>query len=165
MKKITVIAAFLFVIASATAAMAWRSNFSGMGCRMEGTELWMNSTALSSLNLTSEQSEKVRALRESYLKDTTQLQTQMFNKRAELKLLWIQTVSEPDKIKAKQKEILCLAGQIQEKATDSALTFRNILTPEQCSQFLSLGFCSGAGPQGRRGDSHRGKGMGVGYRW
>lgn len=164
MKKITIIAALLFVVASATAAMAWGPCFSGMGGRMDPGR-WMNSSALSSLNLTPEQSEKVRALRESYLRDTMPLQTQMFNKRAELKLLWIQTVSEPDKIKAKQKEILGLAGQILEKATDSALAFRNILTPEQCSQFLSLGFCRGSGPQGRRGDGPRGKGMGAGSRW
>ncbi|MEA2040685.1 MAG: periplasmic heavy metal sensor [Thermodesulfobacteriota bacterium] len=165
MKKITIIAALLFVVASATAAMAWRPCFSGMGDRMDSGR-WMNFSALSSLNLTTEQSERVRALRESYMRGTTPLQTQLFNKRAELKLLWIQTVPEPDKIKAKQKEILGLAGQIQEKATDCALAFRNILTPEQCSQFLSLGFCRGYGPQqGRRGGGPRGKGMGAGSRW
>ena len=164
MKKITIIAALFLVVASATAAMAWGPCFSGKGGRM-GPGRWMNFSTLSSLNLTPEQSERVRALRESYLRDTMPLQTQLFNKRAELKLLWIQTVSEPDKIKAKQKEILGLAGQIQEKATDCVLVFRNILTPEQCSQFLSPGFCRGYGPKGRRGGGPRDKGMGAGYRW
>ena len=164
MKKITIIAALLFVVASATAAMAWSPCFSGRGGRMDPGR-WMNFSTLSSLNLTTEQSERVRALRESYMRDTMPLKTQLFNKRAELKLLWIQTVTEPDKIKAKQKEILGLAGQIQEKATDCALAFRNILTPEQCTQFLSQGFCRGSGPKGRRGGSPRGKGMGAGSQW
>ena len=43
---------------------------------------------------------------------------------------------DANKIKAKEKEIHELRGQLQEKRTDSRLNFYNILTPEQRAQFI-----------------------------
>ena len=89
-----------------------------------------------SLNLTAEQTEKIRVLRESYLKAKDPLRNQMFSKRAELKLLWMQLKPDPAKIKSRQKEIHDLRWQLQLKRTDYRLAFREILTPEQLSKYI-----------------------------
>ena len=66
----------------------------------------MDGTILSKLNLTAEQTEKIRTLRESFQKDITPLRTRIFEKKAEMRLLWMQTKSDAAGIKAKEKEIL-----------------------------------------------------------
>jgi len=161
MKKISVIAAFLIVVASATLVMAGPRG-KGNG----GGEGWREvPSALASLNLTTEQSEKIRALRESFLKEITPIRAQLLSKKAELRLLWIQTKLDPDKIKAIQKEARDLRGQMQEKRTDLRLAFRNILTPEQTSKLLAQGIGSRMGHRwGNRGND-RGLGGGPGSRW
>jgi len=161
MKKISVIAAFLIVVASATLVMAGPR---GKGNR--GGEGWREApSALASLNLTAEQSEKIRALRESLLKEVTPIRAQLLSKRAELRLLWIQTKLDPDKIRAIQREARDLRGRMQEKRTDFRLAFRNILTPEQTSKLLAQGIGSRMGHRwGNRGND-RGLGGGPGYRW
>ena len=95
-----------------------------------------NRYMLDSLNLTVEQIEKVRVLRESYLKAKDPLRNQMFSKRTELKLLWMQLKPDPAKIKSKQKEVHDLRWQLQLKRTDYRLAFREILTPEQLSKHI-----------------------------
>lgn len=161
MKKISVIAAFLLVVASATLVMAGprgKGNGGGGG--------WHSApSALASLNLTAEQSEKIRALRESLLKEVTPIRAQLLAKRAELRLLWIQTKLDPDKIRAIQREARDLKGQTQEKRTDFRLAFRNILTPEQTSKLLAQGLGRGKGHRwGNRGKD-RGLGGGPGCPW
>jgi len=161
MKKISVIAAFLLVVASATLVMAGprgKGNGGGGG--------WCAApSALASLNLTAEQSEKIRSLRESCLKEMTPIRTQLLSKKAELRLLWMQTKLDPDKIRSTQVEIGNLIGQMQEKSTDCRLAFRNILTPEQTTKLLAEGIGRGKGH--KRGDRHssRGSGGGPGSRW
>jgi Spy/CpxP family protein refolding chaperone len=110
------------------------------------------------LNLSAEQSEKIRGLRESFVKETTPIRTQLFTKKTEMRLLWIQTSLDADKIRATQKEIQGLMGQMQEKTTDFRLAFRNLLTPEQTSQLLA----QGVGGRGPGSDWGRGKGSGPG---
>ena len=156
MKKITVIAAFLLVVASTTWVMAGPRG-KGYG----GGGGWgMPPSALASLNLTTEQSDKIRALRESLLKEITPIRAQLFTKRAELRLLWMQTTLDPGKIRAAQKEVRDLMEQIQDKRTNFRLAFRNILTPEQVSKLLVHGFGKGFGSRWGRG-----KGAGPGSGW
>ena len=82
-----------------------------------------------------------------------------------MRLLWIQTKLDPDKIKATQREARDLMGQMQEKRTDFRLAFRNILTPEQTSNLLAQGIGSRMGHRwGDRGKD-RGLGGGPGCRW
>jgi len=161
MKKISIIAAFLLVVASATLVMAGprgKGNGGGGG--------WNSApSALASLNLTAEQSEKIRALRESFLKEVTPIRAQLLSKRTEIRLLWIQTKLDPDKIKATQREVRDLWGQMQEKRTDFRLAFRNILTPEQTSKLLAQGIGRGKGHGwGNRG-KNRGLDRGPGCPW
>ena len=165
MKKISVIAAFLLVVASATLVMAGPR---GKGNR--GGEGWREApAALASLNLTAEQSEKIRALRESLLKEVTPIRVQLLSKRTEMRLLWIQTKLDPDKIRATQREARDLMGQMQEKRTDFRLSFRNILTPEQTSKLLAQGIGSRMdhrwGNRGNDRGNDRGLGRGPGSRW
>ena len=164
MKKITVIAVFLFVIASATWVMAGPQ---GKGKR--GGDGWcVKPSALATLNLSAEQSEKVRGLRESFLKEVTPIRTQMFTKKAELRLLWIQTNLDPAKIRATQKEIRDLRGQMQEKRTDFRLAFRNLLSPEQTTRLLAEGVCRGMGSKwgkARGGGPGSGRSGGPGRDW
>ena len=153
MKKISVIAAFLLLVASATWVMAGPRGKAGWG----GDEWCPAASQLSTLNLSTEQSEKVRALRESFVKDTTPIRTQLFTKKAELRVLWLQTNLDEAKIRASQKEIHNLIGQMQEKSTNFRLAFRNLLTPEQTTQFLAQGVGRGPGS-----DWGKGKGPGPG---
>ena len=162
MKKISVIAAFLLVVASATLVMAGPRGKGNGG----GGGWYAAPSALASLNLTVEQSEKIRALRESCLKEITPIRAQLLSKKAELRLLWMQTKLDPDKIRPTQKEIKDLIGQLLEKSTECRLAFRNILTPEQTSKLLAQGIGRGKGHQrwGNRGKD-RGLGRGPGFPW
>ena len=142
MKKISLIAAFVLMIGSATIAMAGqhgKGEKTGPGCGM-------NPPALSALNLTDEQSEKIRALRQSHEKDILPLRTQLFTKRAEMRLLWMETNPDSKKIKAKQKELHELKGQLQEKNMDFRFAVSEILTPEQRSKLLQKRFGRHGGP-------------------
>ena len=154
MKKISLIAVVLFVVASATWVIAGSHGRGGWdGGGWDGGDWCPAASQLSILNLTSEQSEKVRSLRESFLKETTPIRTQLFTKKAELRLSWLQTQLDTAKIKATQQEILGLIGQMQEKRTDFRLAFRNLLTPEQTTQLLAQGMGKGSrwGKGGRGG--------------
>jgi len=136
MKRISVMAACLLLIASATWVMAGPRGLGGWS----GGDNWCPAASqLSNLNLSAEQSEKIRGLRESFLKEITPIRTQLFTKKAELRLLWMQTSLDVDKIRSTQKEISDLIGQMQVKTTDFRLAFRNLLTPEQTTQLLAQG--------------------------
>lgn len=88
------------------------------------------------LNLTAEQSAKIQSLRETHLKEVTPLRTQIFTKKAELKLLWVQNNPDKNKIMSKQKEISDLQYRMKEKSTDYRLEIHKVLTPEQRAQQL-----------------------------
>jgi Spy/CpxP family protein refolding chaperone len=134
MKKCSLLAALVTILASATFVLA------GPCGGVPGNPGWaMDDTILSKLNLTAEQTEKIRTLRESFQKDITPLRTRIFEKKAEMRLLWMQTKSDAAGIKAKEKEVHDLKWQVLEKTTDFRLKFRSVLTPEQLSKFLALG--------------------------
>jgi len=152
MKKISMIAAFLLLVASATWVVAGPRGMAGW----DRNEWCPAASQLSNLNLATEQSEKVRGLRESFLKETTPIRNQLFTKKAELRLLWIQTNPNVDKIRSVQKEIQNLIGQMQEKKTDFRLAFRNLLTPEQTSQLLAQDLGMGPGANWDRGSGEPG---------
>jgi Spy/CpxP family protein refolding chaperone len=161
MKKISLIIALILLVASANIAIAGhRGKGGGMGLQPG-----MNHPALSNLNLTTEQEEKLRALGETHQKELAPLRMELFKKRTELKLLWMQTNLDANKIKAKQKEIHELRGKLQEKHTDFRLDFYNVLTPEQRIQFILKKYGRGHGFRGPRAGLHgpgHGKGPGMG---
>jgi Spy/CpxP family protein refolding chaperone len=160
MKRITLITTLIIMLASAPSVMAQSRGMKGEMGPGEGR----HGAALANLNLTAEQSEKIRAMREAHQKDIIPIQTKMFTKRAELRLLWMQTNPDSAKIKSKQKEILDLKGQLQEKQTDYRLEFLNILTPEQRTKLLAQGLGRHHGPRGDMGGPS-GRDKGQGCRW
>jgi len=154
MKKISIIAAVLLVVATATLAMAGRHGRMGFDGNRQ-----MNPAVMETLDLTKEQTEKVQALHDSAAKKTTPIRAQLVTKRAEMKLLWTQTTLDADKIKATQKEIQTLIAQIRDTITDTRIAFRNLLTPEQTSKLLAMGFGARHGKSAGHG---RGQGRGQG---
>ena len=102
------------------------------GGRSAGPALW------AALNLSPEQGQKMRDLRESLFKESIPLRNEIRSKRFELKALWAQTSPDEGKILAKQKEISVLRSDLQEKVTKSRLEMRKILTPEQQAKWSYL---------------------------
>jgi Spy/CpxP family protein refolding chaperone len=96
----------------------------------------MESCAILDLNLTTEQSAKIWSFRETHLKEVMPLRNQLFSKRAELRLLWVQIKTDKNKIISKQKEISNLQYQIREKKTNYRLEIRKVLTPEQQGKLM-----------------------------
>jgi Spy/CpxP family protein refolding chaperone len=119
--------------------------------RHQGKGMNIPPEIVSALELTPEQTQKIRSLRVDHQKDVMPLRTQKFEKRAELRLLWMQMTPDVEKIKAKQKEMHDIEWQIREKSIDFRLAMRNVLTEEQLSKFLAMG----GEWQGKR-DKHRG---------
>ena len=97
--------------------------------------------------LTAEQKEKLQALRQKFFQDTTDLRRDLYKKRLEMKLLWIDPSADPEKIKAKESEILDVQRKIKEKAFDLKLAARQILPP---------GEYPGRGMLGLSGERHMG---------
>lgn len=67
--------------------------------------------------------------------------------QSELRLLWAEAKPDRDKILAKQKEILDLQKQLEERATAFQLEARKVLTPEQQARLGTFGH--GRGRMGR----------------
>jgi|GEM_PF-694468 len=154
MKKLSVIAALMMLLAFTTLALAGSGNrfFDGKG--------HLDPAVIDALALTTEQSEKVQALHETARKQIIPLKAQFATKRAEMKLLWTQTTLDADKIKATQKELQALGTQMRDLRTDMRIAFRKLLTPEQTEKLLAMGF--GKHDRSKRGGDY-GKGKGGGY--
>jgi Spy/CpxP family protein refolding chaperone len=105
-------------------------------------------------NLTAEQSAKLGELREQRLKETAPLHSDLFNKQAELKVLWNQASPDAAAIQAKQKEINELRARLQERNTDYHLELQKLLTPEQKAQIQSQRWKKGYSQKSKK----RGKG-------
>jgi len=149
MKKACMILLLVLVFIPGSIAMAQPGP--GRICIDEGLGWAMRPSLLSRLDLSPEQSEKINKLRISLHKDLIPMRSRLFTKRAELRLLWLQTKLDPEKIRQTQKEILDLLGQIQNRVTRFRLEFRNVLTEEQVSKLLALSFERPWRPGPRRG--------------
>jgi len=160
MTLVTVIAVTAFAASAFAFDPGWGRGHGGGPCY--GGDI----RALYELNLTAEQTAKTNALREAYLKDIKPLQDKMFNKRGDLKLLWLQTNPNKDKIIAVQKEIRALRDKMQDKMTSYQLDIINVLTPEQQEKLKSLKMrhVFGPGMGGRQwhgGPGYHGGGPGM----
>ena len=164
MKKLTLaVGAILVMMAASTSLLAWEHGrgrahmMAEGGCQQEGPQAWYGR-----LNLTPEQKVKIEALRVAFLRDIKPLQDQMFSKRGDLKLLWLQSTPDKEKIVAVRKDIRAILDKIQDKAVAQRVDAYNILTPEQQQRVKA--FFSGHGPAGhgmQEGMGHQGM-MGPG---
>jgi Spy/CpxP family protein refolding chaperone len=84
------------------------------GARPEGAAPWRL------LDLSPEQSQKMKDLRESFSKVSIPLRNEIRGKRFELQALWMQMNPDQDKILAKQKEIIALRSDNHLKGTSLA---------------------------------------------
>jgi zinc resistance-associated protein len=118
-------------------------------------------------SLTSEQQTKIQELRQKFNDETAQLRGTMLTKRLELQSLWRNPKADPKAILAKEKEFRGLQDQMKDKAVQFKLEARNILTPEQLSEFgpgwgMGHGFGGGHMMGGRHGMGRGGMGPGYG---
>jgi Spy/CpxP family protein refolding chaperone len=133
----------------ATVALAWGPGFGPGFGRGPGGPAYGSPPIP---NLTADQSAQIKALRDSFLKETEPLQKELYAKGQELRALWSTQNADPTAIKAKQNEISDLRSQLQDKATNLGLEIRKVLTPEQLAQLPAFS-------QGARFGHH---GMGFG---
>ena len=163
-KMMTVMAviAVAAVVATAPAEARW-----GGGGGYPGGGYYDIATA-PGLNLTAEQAGQIRSLQEAHLKDIQPLQNNLYSKRSELRLLWLQQSPDQGKIAAADREIRALRDQIQDKRTSQRLAVFKVLTPEQQTMLQAYGagrgYGSGKGMRGQGGmgmASGMGRGMGM----
>jgi Spy/CpxP family protein refolding chaperone len=144
MKRYSVLISILIVAVAASLAMA--------GPRGPGRGMGPNSgmcpMVMSGLDLTAEQTQQLQAMRETWLKEASPLQNELFSKRTEMRLLWSEANPNREKITAKQQEIFELQRRLQENATQHKLDVRGILTPEQQAKFSAFGGGRGYGRGG-----------------
>jgi Spy/CpxP family protein refolding chaperone len=149
MKKITLtVMAVLFAAAVATSAFAFGwGRGPGYGPCARG-----DFQGPAGLNLTAEQTAKIKEIRDAQWKEMKPLQRQMFTKRDELRDLWLEPKLDEAKITAAQKEMRSLRNQMEDRMTAFRLEAAKVLTPEQKEK---IGFfVQGRGFGHRRGPMH-----------
>ena len=166
MKKLVVVmVSLLFAVAIAANIFAMEQ---GRGRGQMGKEAMLHDRGgkagpWDNLNLTDDQKARIKTLREAHLRDVKPLQDQIFSKRGDLKLLWLQQNPDKEKILAVQKEIRAIRDQMQEKATAHRVDVFNILTPEQQDKAREAQSRRRPRPQGMPGGMMGpGPGMGPG---
>jgi Spy/CpxP family protein refolding chaperone len=169
MKKTTIIGLCLILGLAlvATVALAWGPGFGpGFGPRFGPGFRGPAYGVLPIPNLTADQSAKIQALRDEFLKEIGPLQKELYTKGTELRNFWSNPKVDQAAIAAKQKEISNLQSQLQDKAINLGLAIRKILTPEQLAQLPAFGPGGGFGPPAGFG-AGRGFGPPVGFgpRW
>ena len=136
MKKFTLFAVLIILVASFSVAMAeTRGKQGGKDGKDFGRE--GKRSPFANLNLTEEQKGKIDAMRKSLRKEVTPIRTDLIKKKMELDLLWMEDSPEGDKIKAKQKEIRELKGTMEDTLTDFRLNVNSLLTPEQLAELMA----------------------------
>jgi periplasmic protein CpxP/Spy len=147
MKKVTLtVMAVLFAAAVATTAFAFGwGRGPGYGPCARG-----DFQGPAGLNLTAEQTSKIKEIRDAQWKEMKPLQERAFTKRDELRKLWLEPNPDEAKITAAQKEMRFLRDQMQDKTTAFRLEAAKVLTPEQKEKIGSFGkdcgFGHGRGP-------------------
>lgn len=122
-------------------------------------------------NLTSEQQEKLQSLERSFHQDTAEVRGKLHQTTLELQGLWSDPKTDPEKIRAKQREVFELQRQLKERALEHRLAIREVV-PEQyfgCGPW-GHGLHKGPGPWTKRGHmwapgSGPRKGYGGGFCW
>jgi Spy/CpxP family protein refolding chaperone len=89
------------------------------------------------LNLTTEQKQKMVDIRQKYQGQLKPLKEQISSAREELSQMMSGTATA-DEIRAKHQEILKLRQQLGDIRFESLLEMREVLTPEQRTQFAQL---------------------------
>lgn len=157
-RLILAIGSILFMMAVSTNLMAWECGRGRAHMMPEAAGQQEGIYALcGKLNLTADQKTRIETLRNTHLRDIKPFQDQMFSKRGDLKLLWLQTNPDKEKILAVQKDMRAIRDKIEDKAVAHRVDVFNILTPEQ--QEKAKAFSDGHGPGHRMGKGRGERGM------
>jgi Spy/CpxP family protein refolding chaperone len=160
--KRMVVALGLAVAVTLTAAtvFAWGPGMGrGMGPRMGrgmGQGFGHGYGAVAAVpNLSADQAAKIQKIRSDRYAEAEAVRSEMYAKKIELQALFREPVLDQAKIASKQREIVALQTQLQEKGLAARTAVAEILTPEQRAQLPADGPGFGGG---------RGRGMGFGNR-
>ncbi len=123
MKRISQLFLVGLMVIFAGAAMA------GPGGRGMGQGYGMGPYSYDAANLTADQAAQMQTLRESFLKEVSPLQSEMFAKKSEMRTLWAGSNPDEVKISTLQKDLLELQGKMQEKRLQFNLEARKIVNP------------------------------------
>ena len=160
-KKVTmIVAAIALAAVAASPALAYRGMRGGYD---RGPGNFAQMDVARGASLTTEQTEKINALREAHLKNVKPIQDQLYAKSGDLRNLWLAKTPDQEKILALQKEVQNLRGQMLEKGTIYRLEARKVLTPEQLTKIQSYGLGRGMARGGGMARKGGGPGMMGGY--
>ncbi len=93
---------------------------------------------MAELELTPDQAEQIRAIREGYISDIKPFQEKMQAKREELKTLWLQQIPDRKKIASAEKEAKMLRDRLWNMLLDYRETISKVLNAEQQRKFKSV---------------------------
>ena len=133
MKKLYVIALALFLVGSAAVAFAAPPD-PGSGCSGSGApHQWAHPHHQfgSFLNLSKEQKEKMRQIRNSFFADTHDLRYDIREKRVEMHKLFTDPKATDATLLAKQKELQTMVVKLMDRKAQMKVEWRRVLTPEQ----------------------------------
>jgi len=136
MKKAGMILMVIMLVSflSLNSAEAQRfNNAEGHGAYMD-----MGPGMVNALELTDEQVIQLDNIKRDYLKLITPVQTELFGKRAEMRLLWIEPVLDEKKIISKQEKINELINILKMNDIKYKLSYNKILTPMQRQNLQEL---------------------------
>ena len=123
MKRISQLFLVVLMVIFAGTALA------GPGGRGMGQGYGMGSCPYATANLTADQTAQLQTLRESFLKEVSPLQSEMFAKRSEMRTLWAASNPNDGNISTLQKDLLELQGKMQERRPQFNLECRKIVNP------------------------------------
>jgi Spy/CpxP family protein refolding chaperone len=143
------------VALTATTAFAWGPGSGhGMGMGYGAGQGYGYGPGAAVSTLSAEQVAQIQKIQSDRYAEMAPVRNEMITKRTELQALFREPALDQTKIAAKQKEMIALQAQIQEKALAARLAVAEVLTPEQRAQMPAFG--PGTGPG-------FGRGMGMGY--
>lgn len=94
---------------------------------------------LSRLDLTDEQREKIKQIRNKVRKDMVPLKLQRYEMFAERRLIWMDPDFDTEEIRNKAKKFHEIMWRLISLEMDYRIEFRGVLTREQYVQFIELG--------------------------
>ena len=106
--------------------------------RHRGPDRFEKIIALSGLNLTAEQMEKIMDLHKAYREESEPFREQLIGKGRELKELWLARIPDRRRIATLEDDIQELREQLRGKLETYRQEIRRFLTPQQCEELDAI---------------------------
>jgi Spy/CpxP family protein refolding chaperone len=115
-------------------------------------------------DLSTEQRKRLQAQEQKFYQDTAPLRREIYQKRLELRSLWVDSKADPEKIRVKQREVFELQRRFQDRALEHRLAIRDLIPEEYLGQGpcghgygMGYGYHHGRGHREGYGPGHRGR--------